>query len=158
MVIFILNHFDIELMKNHQIMRTYIIAFFFALQIISGSLEVKAQVAPSFSFELENTYQSATNLLDTIWGKKYIVSLDDTNDVAKIHLKMGTTSGGGEVYSKTILYDQTSNLPIGFTYSREGDSIEIKAGGYSYGFYYYEVKLEDDSSNVSLAQTWNSGM
>jgi hypothetical protein len=118
----------------------------------------QAQSPPSFTLGVSQLAQPTMNLLDTIWAKTYHFTLTDTNNISKIHIKMGTTLSGSEVFSYVFDYDQTTNLPIGFHYARNGMEITLKVSGYSYGYYYYEAKLEDGSQNFSASEQTNSSM
>jgi hypothetical protein len=117
---------------------------------------MRAQNPPSFTLEVSQLAQPTLNLLDTIWVKTYHFHLSDTANISKIHLKMGTTLGGTEVFDYVFDFDQTDSLPIGFHYERNGMDIDFRVSGYAFGFYFYEAQLEGPSQTMSVAERKDS--
>ena len=142
---------------NHHPFTTMKFKKHFITAVLFGCLISLANAqAPTFTFSVSQAAQPTLNILDTIYTKTYHFDLNDTTTISKFHIKMGTTSGGSEVFSHVIDFDQTTNLPVGFNYSRDGMDVSLTVGAYHLGFFYYEAKLEDTSGTFSAVETEDS--
>jgi len=74
--------------------------------------------------------------------------LADTNTVAKIYVKLGTTLGGNDLLENTYDYDGTPSGAL--TYFRDGAMMTLGMGSHlNVGVFYCEIKLEDSTGNLS---------
>ena len=90
-------------------------------------------------------FSSQSILLGTVF-----IKLQDSLGLAKIHVKLGTTSGGNDIFSKTFLFDVTGNFSDGTSYLRNGLKVLLGIGQFvGLNNYYSEVRLEDTSQNLS---------
>lgn len=81
------------------------------------------------------------------------MQLADTNNVSKIHIKVGTVDGGSDLILKTYLYDIDSNLGVNNTYTRIREYITLGFGKiYNSGSFFGEIEIEDNSGNKSIAK------
>lgn len=99
---------------------------------------------------------------DTVFSSQAIlmgsvfVKLQDTLNVSKIHVKLGTTQGGNNLFSKDFLFDVSGNLSDGTSYVRNGLNVLLGIGQFvGLNSYYAEVRLEDTSQNLSDAIYYN---
>ncbi len=110
-------------------------------------MEVYMQLASNDSTVVFNdtSFTSQNILQGTVF-----IKLQDTLSLAKIHVKLGTTQGGSDLFSKDFLYDDSGNFTDGTSYSRNGLNILLGIGQFTgLNSYYAEVKLEDTSQNLS---------
>lgn len=82
----------------------------------------------------------------------YAITLTDTTDIASIQVKLGSTDGGSEHFSKTFTFDGAATNPDGTTYRREGFYVYLGIGTYnSLNTFFAEAQIEDNSGNLSPA-------
>jgi hypothetical protein len=109
------------------------------------------------SEEVMDTLTDPMNLLGPTDALNLSVSmlLADTNTVAKVHVKLGTTLGGNDLLENTYTYDST---PAGtLTYFREEEMITLGLGAHlNASVFYCQVVLEDSMGNTSLITTSQS--
>ncbi len=135
--------------------------------------EIKAQTVPSpseayLNMELINSTVIPDEVLDTLTNPMNIVAstdvlkislsmlLVDTNVVNKIHIKLGTTSGGTDLLEQTFNYD--TNLILPQSYFREEEMVSIVFGEYiNSSVFYCQIILEDIAGNLSEIINCNSG-
>jgi hypothetical protein len=131
-------------------------------------ISIKAQTVPSptevtVNLETIGAMEIPDAVLDTLTDTYYLLQqepelkltlniiLQDTNQISKINIKLGTTSGGIELLNQSFIYDQT-NLGAGLSYERKGNYVKLGLGNYdntTYALYYAEVEIEDASGNKS---------
>ena len=133
---------------------------------------INAQTVPSpteltINLEPVNEMVIPDEVLDTLTDPMYLLGpsdpltlsvsmlLADTNTVAKIHVKLGTTLGGNDLLENTYTYDAT---PTGnLTYFRESEMMTLGMGEHlNSGVFYCEIKLEDSAGNFSEIITTQS--
>jgi hypothetical protein len=70
----------------------------------------------------------------------------DTSDVSEIELQIGSDENPSEVFEHTFVYDQTSVLPGGLTYTRSGASINLGLGTLTpLSIYHVKTRLKNGS-------------
>jgi hypothetical protein len=103
--------------------------------------------SPDLIDDLQLKFEPLTtkNILDTLVRISCIITLKDTNNIAKIHIKARSTLGGSEKFSKSFLFNPSTNsdLPLGASYIRVGNTIYLVVGNYLNQQLYYEAQLED---------------
>jgi hypothetical protein len=62
-------------------------------------------------------------------GVMYI-TLPDTNTIAVIEVKLGSTDGGHDLANYTFSYDVTGSLPAGYVWMRDGFKLILSIGSY----------------------------
>jgi hypothetical protein len=111
----------------------------------------------NFSYSVDRIpFKNPVNNFDTTYAWYCHISLPDTTSVAKIHCKMGTNHGGGQLVEHAFNFDQVTFLPAGLSYRRDSATIQIGLGNHKLRNYYLEVRLEDDSNFVSAPVFWNN--
>lgn len=116
-----------------------------------------AQSSPDFSFHIQlMPNQSSIINYDTIYDVSCIITLQDTMDISKIHVKMGTASGTSDKLNYAYLYDINTGLQGNLSYNRNGNIVTLGVGEFSAFIYFFEIKLENTSGTVSQAQMWNT--
>ena len=129
------------------------------------SLGLQAQTVPSpsevtINLEPVNEIVIPDEVLDTLTDPMNLLSptdplnlsvsmlLADTNTVAKIHVKLGTTLGGNDLLENTYTFDVTPSGSL--SYFREGIMMNLGMGEHlNTGVFYCEIKLEDSTGNFS---------
>lgn len=77
-----------------------------------------------------------------------IIDLGDTNNVATIHVRLGTSSGSGGLVSEDFTFDGVAALGNGHTYRRNGRAVYLGLGTYvGFSSLYGSVSLRDGSGN-----------
>jgi hypothetical protein len=90
---------------------------------------------------------------NTVLNAKAIVLLNDTNNVYKIHLKIGTTDSTGDLLTKTFIYGQQGIFSDGTSYSRVGKALYFGLGNFTgINRYFGDVKLEN-ITNITSSST-----
>src|SRR5688500_351274 len=99
----------------------------------------------------DTLFSSQSILIATVFLK-----LQDTLNLAKIHVKLGTTPGGSDIFSKDFLFDVEGSFSDNTSYWRGGLKILLGIGQFTgLNSYYSEVQLEDTSQNLSDAIHYN---
>ena len=129
------------------------------------TLGLQAQTVPSpsevtINLEPVNEIEIPDEVLDTLTDPMNLLSptdplnlsvsmlLADTNTVAKIHVKLGTTLGGNDLLENTYTFDATPSGNL--SYFREGIMMNLGMGEHlNSGVFYCEIKLEDATGNFS---------
>jgi hypothetical protein len=85
-----------------------------------------------------------------------VLTLLDTVNVSKIHVKIGRTSGLSDIVEHSFAFDDYSP-GLDFSYERDENSIKIGVGGFADAeILYAEIYLEDVSGNRSLTTFVNT--
>ena len=80
---------------------------------------------------------------------RLVLDVQDTSNIATIHVKLGNTQGGSQFIAQDFLFDASTGLPTGTSYRRYATAIYIGLGSYSgFNSAYATVTLEN-SSGVS---------
>ncbi|MBK9317570.1 MAG: hypothetical protein IPM91_01200 [Bacteroidetes bacterium] len=58
------------------------------------------------------------------------ITLPDTNNIAAIEVKLGSTDGGYDLANYTFSYDVTGSLPVGYVWMRDGFKLILSLGSY----------------------------
>ncbi|MDQ3191757.1 MAG: hypothetical protein M3Q58_09195 [Bacteroidota bacterium] len=135
-------------------MKIKILAFVIALFL---SPALSAQGNPGFSFEIQmipNTLQE--NSLDTIYNIECSLILQDTINISKIHIKVGTSNGASDMLDYAFLYDINAGYPGNQSYYRNLNEVILGLGQFPSGLYFYETKLQYTSGTFSQPLMWNS--
>lgn len=83
-----------------------------------------------------------------------VIEVTDTTTISKIHVKMGSSDGGNDLFSQTFIFDVSDSLslPAGTSYLREGKVIYLGIGDYTgLNHFFGEAKLEDNVGAFSPA-------
>ncbi|HET6243900.1 MAG: hypothetical protein H0V01_04440 [Bacteroidetes bacterium] len=135
-------------------MKIKILAFVIAHFLASA---VQAQGIPDFSFEIQMTPNDIeVNNFDTIYNMECILILQDTINVSRIHVKVGTYNGASNMFNYAFLFDINAGFPGSQSYYRNANTVKLNLGQFSAGNYYYETKLEYISGAMSQPLMWNS--
>jgi len=93
----------------------------------------------------DTVFSSQAILMGTVF-----IKLQDTLNLSKIHVKLGTTSGGSDLFSKDFSFDVSGNFSDSTSYTRNGLNVLLGIGQFiGLNSYYAEVRLEDTSQNLS---------
>ena len=132
---------------------------------IALTVGLQAQTVPSpsevtINLEPVNEMVIPDEVLDTLTDPMNLLSptdqlnlsvsmlLADTNTVAKIHVKLGTSLGGNNLLENTYTYDVAPGGNL--TYFREGVMMNLGMGAHlNSEVFYCEIKLEDSTGNLS---------
>lgn len=89
---------------------------------------------------------------------KVRMNLQTIQDVDKIHVKVGTTSGGTDLAQHIFLLDNVTNLPIGYDYIRDEGTLKLTMGKHLNPptIYYVEVIIEDINGNMTSSFSYQS--
>ena len=88
--------------------------------------------------------------LDSVFEVTYVITLSDTVDVHKIHVRMGTTKQGKEVFSGSFVFDRETEVPEGSAYRREINKLFLTLTEYPLEQrYFHWVQLEDHNGQRS---------
>jgi hypothetical protein len=118
------------------------------------SLDIVMQVVSNDNTMLpgDSLFKSTTNLIG-----KAIVVVNDTIGLNKLHLKLGTTDGSGNLLTKTFNYAQQGNFPDGTSYTRNKNIIYLNLGNYTgLNFYFGEVTLEDTQGALTQPKKYSN--
>ena len=101
----------------------------------------KAQiVAPPLDSYISNTGGTVT----------VFIALPDSTTSSEIEVAIGSKNNSGDLFSHTYAFDQTSGLPSGLSYSREGTHLYLGAGAVVLtDAYNVKIRLKDSAGNWS---------
>ena len=141
-------------MKNKFICFIFI---FFIYQIgfsqTVSRMEVFMQVDPSDTTNLfgDTLFQSNTKLLGTM-----VLSVSDTIGIASLSVKVGTSSGSGNLFQKTFTFDTSGNFNDGTSYIRKGYIIHLGINGFTgVNNFYSKVDLINSAGNIISTGTFD---
>ncbi len=78
------------------------------------------------------------------------VALFDSTTSSEIEVAIGSKNNNGDLFAYTYAFDQTSGLPSGLTYSREGTHLYLGAGAITLpDAYNVKIRLKNSSGNWS---------
>lgn len=138
------------------IYKTIRIAFF--ILVTSLAIESHAQLdSSSFNYTVEYIADlNASAGYDTVYFHKINLDVNDTLSISKIKVKIGSSLGLEDLESYEYLFDVDTFLPANYTYSRDGNQIELVVGKRVAGTFYYEVSIIDTGGNTTLPKKWNN--
>lgn len=117
--------------------------FLLLLLILNFSIKVNAQVAVTDAYakiDPSGASQRAT----------FYIELADTNNISSLEVKLGGQEGSSELISQELLYDITTGLPAGFSYSRIGNKIYITSSVFSdVSTYFGSVRIKNNGGTWS---------
>jgi hypothetical protein len=133
---------------------------FFSLVYFMSCLYLHAQtVSPPSRMEIYTHRASNDSIIvfnDTLFSSQstliatVFLKLQDTLNLAKIHVKLGTAPGGSDIFSKDFLFDVEGSFSDNTSYWRGGFKVLLGIGQFiGLNSYYSEVQLEDTSENLS---------
>ena len=74
--------------------------------------------------------------------------IPDTSDISEIELQIGSNENPSEVFEHTFIYDQTSGLPTGLTFARDGANISLGLGTLpALNIYHVKTRLKNGNGN-----------
>lgn len=78
------------------------------------------------------------------------VALPDSTTAIEIEVSIGSKNNNGDLFSYVYLFDQTSGLPPGLSYAREGTHLYLGAGAITLtNAYNVKIRLKNSSGNWS---------
>ncbi len=82
-----------------------------------------------------------------------ILLLNDTTDIAEIHVRLGLSAGDSSLLNKTFIYDSSGIFADGSSYNRNGLVVHLGLGTFenSLDKYYAEAWLENSLGIHSLS-------
>ncbi len=87
----------------------------------------------------------------------FMVTLSDTVNLSKIHVRMDTADGGNHLVDYAFNFDQSTGLPTGYAYARAGKILYITIGQFiDYPVVYAEARIEYPSGAMSAAKKYNT--
>ncbi len=78
------------------------------------------------------------------------VALPDSTTSSEIEVALGSKNNVGDLFSHTYIFDQTTGLPTGLTYSRQGTDVFLGAGSITLtDAFNVKIRLKDSGGNWS---------
>lgn len=111
-------------------------------------MEVWLTVAPSdTSMHIGDTlFKANTHLM-----AKMVVRLNDTVNIKKVHVKLGTADGASDIFQYDFTFDSLLTSNNGISYIRKGSTLYLGLGSFmGLNFFYAEVKLEDFTGTLTF--------
>lgn len=93
---------------------------------------------------------------DTSYFHKIELTLLDTVNISKIGVKIGSSSGLGDVEDYNFTFDIDTFLPTGYAYYRDGNEVHLTLNEHLTGNFYFEVKLIDTNGISTIPKKWNT--
>ncbi|MBK6641572.1 MAG: hypothetical protein IPG39_10180 [Bacteroidetes bacterium] len=74
--------------------------------------------------------------------------IPDSTNISEIELLIGSNENPTEVFEHTFIYDQTSGLPTGLTFARDGANIRLGLGTLPVlNIYHVKTRLKNGNGN-----------
>ena len=74
--------------------------------------------------------------------------IPDSTNILEIELQIGSNANPSEVFEHTFVYDQTTGLPTGLSYSRDGVNINLGLGTLvPLNIYHVKTRLKNGSGS-----------
>ena len=109
----------------------------------------------SYKIQMEPTGVVKNNY-DTIYNCICVITLMDTANISKIHVKTGTSEGASNILEYPFSYDVYSGYPQNLSFSREGNKVTLHLGEFSANIYFHELMIEYTYGAFSQPVKWNS--
>ena len=123
-------------------------------QNVRAILKVDTTNTVSLAALMQNPNQSAT--LSSTKDLEVKVDLVTITDIDKIHVKVGTTSGGNDIAQQIFTLDNAVGLPNSCSYYRDGLVLHLGMGTFNgLTSFYIEVKLEDVNGTFSTPAVYH---
>lgn len=112
--------------------------------------------AQTFDYKIKlELNEPEVNQFDTTYSHTCILNVSDTSNIGSIEIKGGKTQGQTEFVNHVFTFDQSANLPNGYTYNRHGGVIQIGLGDYaSKKAVFYQIRVKDTTGNYSQPIYW----
>jgi hypothetical protein len=146
-------------------MKTISKSFFLFFALAGWNISVRAQqnTFPVLSTSVETTCISNCFTLDSfpntdssLISVQMTIQLFEVTSIASIQVKLGTTSGGSELLSKTFTFDVSGNVGNGCSYSRVDDIVTLGLSSYiGLTAYFTEVRITKSDASVTDAVVFN---
>ena len=134
--------------KRKNLTRIKKLSMLFSLMLFAA-FHAKAQSEPRDAYITMEV--SPTN--PTLLEGTFIVTLSDTTDINNIEVRIGTTSGGTEIFSHVFAFDVQTGLPGGLSYLRNSYIVTLGIGTFTdKSTFYGEVRVQGNNS------TWSNGL
>ncbi|MFZ7114433.1 MAG: hypothetical protein ACO1G9_03555 [Bacteroidota bacterium] len=92
----------------------------------------------------------------TIFDVGMNVNLYDTLNIEEIEVKIGSTSGGSDIFSRSFVYDVSGSLGSGVSYSRDEYKIHLGLGSHMQMLDYYgQVRIKKTDGSYTTAVVFN---
>lgn len=106
---------------------------------------------------IEEMMNNPDVLSNQAYKAKVIVHLFDEVDIAKIHVKLGTTPSSEDLAQHSFVFDEVNLDTPPFTYQRDGLSVVLGLGEFSsLEAYHIEVVIEDIHGGFSEPKYFSS--
>ena len=118
-----------------------IVQFLLLICCLTQTVNSQAQtVAPPLDSYVKNDGATVT----------VFVTLPDSSTTTEIEVALGSKNNVGDLFSHTYTFDQTSGLPTGLTYSRQGTDVYLGAGSIVLtDAFNVKIRLKNSSGNWS---------
>ncbi|MBK8873400.1 MAG: hypothetical protein KBH11_06450 [Bacteroidia bacterium] len=119
------------------------------LKLFKMTFKIVLLFVLSFIF-IEGKAQTPLDANLSISGNTGIFRLviPDSTNISEIELQIGSNENHSEVFEHTFIYDQTSGLPTGLTYARDGANIRLGLGTLSaLNIYHVKTRLKNGNGN-----------
>lgn len=104
-------------------------------------MEISSSSGASFSDTLIAADQSVNGTM--------VIEITNAANISKIHVKMGSTDGGNDLFARVFDFDVSNNLSSGTSYRREGNVIYLGIGSFTgLNHFFAEAKLEDAQGTI----------
>ena len=130
-------------------MLSFIVAIFLSPVLMAQTSDFSYTIQMQPNGTVKSNYDTLYNCICTI-------TLQETTNISKIHVKVGTLDGTSDKLEYSFIYDNYSGYPPNLSYSRNGNIVSLQIGEYSAGIYYYELILEYTSGTFSQPVKRNS--
>ncbi|MBK8416660.1 MAG: hypothetical protein IPL22_20410 [Bacteroidetes bacterium] len=78
----------------------------------------------------------------------FSIVIPDSTNISEIELQIGSSENPSEVFEHTFVYDQTTGLPTGLSYSRDGVNINLGLGTLvPLNIYHVKTRLKNGSGS-----------
>jgi hypothetical protein len=105
------------------------------MEVVSGSID-KSSGGPADSL--------------TVLKGTMAVSVSDTADIVRIHIKLGSSEGSGSLFTKTYEYNERGELQDGTFFIKEGNVLYFGVGNYTnISHFHAEAVIENTSGQQS---------
>lgn len=101
-------------------------------------------------------FKTPINNFDTTYNFLCTLGVPDTNNIKKIHVKIGTHYDMSDILEYSFEYDVDAGLPAGLDYQRSDKYLTLTLGSRTMSQYYMQIRIEDTLSNLSNAIFWTT--
>jgi hypothetical protein len=94
-------------------------------------------VQDDFSHSISVTNGDTTVTVNAFKSPKMFVVLNDTANISSFTVKLGSTSGGNDIFEKTFSFADEGTFQDGTSYTRDGNYLHFSLGQFSSLSAYY---------------------